>query len=198
MRFTKIGMAVAGSTMAIGMFASMGMASAAAGASSKQPAQPAGNACVFLGKGVTVRDMYVGHVGWAFREQNGKWEYGANEGPINLSLDKPNLISNTWWKHDGKWDQVLTKFKGYLAYKCANVVPASKWRDGIRRPDPKSADKQVKREQGGVYLITTHDCLSQAYDVLHAYGATLPNRAQAAYLPLLWFNNLDARQHSLI
>lgn len=153
---------------------------------------PAGEACVFdAPTGVTTvfGHKIFGHVGWGFELPSGYWEFGANEGPGSLD------ISKTWYT-TGTWKQMLAAFRNkgnyhsstyYTTYKCATVNTAAS--------DITNAGTTVGREYHQFYFIPGHDCESQVYNVLSAYGVKqLPSDTSLFYWPSPnnWFNHLSS------
>lgn len=133
-----------------------------------KPSPPAhvaksGKACVFNAPATGFH--LVGHVGWGFELTGGDWEFGANEGPRWSTL-----ISKTWYAI-GTWQQMLNAFRYadhfhtagyYTQYKCATV--------NTRSANIATAGQVVGGEYNQTYYPPTHDCESQAYNVLAAYG----------------------------
>jgi hypothetical protein len=163
---------------------------------------PSGKACVFNapkgGVTVTVAGQHIsGHVGWAYLAdpQKGIWEYGANEGPVNLNPKHFNDFSRTW-NSKGTWGDVLKAFAGpwpasgknkryyhpssyYYTYRCVTITTAI---------HPAAALGIVKAQAGEVYSIPDFDCLAQTVQVLATYGAPI---SEHAYLlnPYYWVPN---------
>ena len=170
-------------------------------ASPPPPSHMSGKACVFNapkgGFTVTVGGEHIsGHVGWAYLADpaSGIWEYGANEGPINLNPKHFNDTSRTWHAQ-GTWADVLTAFKEalprsgrnkgyyhpakyYASYRCVSTTVSH----------PAAALSIVKTQAGEVYSIPDYDCLAQVVEVLATYGAPI---SEHAYLlnPYYWVPN---------
>jgi hypothetical protein len=165
------------------------------------PRQLSPTACVFNaptgGFTVSVDGEHIsGHVGWSYLTdpQSGTWEYGANEGPVDLNPKHFNDFSRTW-SSEGTWTDVLKAFAGpwprsgtnkgydhpggyYATYRCVS----------IKTFHAGAALSIVKAQAGEVYSIPDFDCLAQAVQVLAAYGAPI---SEHAYLlnPYYWVPN---------
>lgn len=151
-----------------------------------------GEACVFnapTGVAVIHGLEVFGHVGWGFELASGNWEFGANEGAAILG------VSKTWYAK-GTWQQMLNAFRDngyyhsaghYTQYKCATVATTS--------ADIAEARAILVEEYHERYYPPTHDCESQVYDVLAAYGVKdLPSDMSRLYWPSPnnWFDNLSS------
>jgi hypothetical protein len=151
-----------------------------------------GKACVFnapTGVAVFRGHEIFGHVGWGFELPNGNWDFGANEGSAFLG------ISKTWYA-EGTWQRMLNVFSNsgfyhsaghYTQYKCATVKTTS--------TDIADARAIVAEEYHEYYYPPTHDCESQVYNVLAAYGVKdLPSDMARLYWPSPnnWFDNLSS------
>jgi len=125
----------------------------------------------------------IGHVGWAFlvNRDSGSWYFGANEGPS----DGPGTPSKTW-ATDGNWAAVVSTFSHldgghyYLTYRCESM-PLN---------DGSYAQSVVSNEEGANYNIPFNDCLSNAVDVLAAYGVTGLPSDQSHPVPNTYYANL--------
>jgi hypothetical protein len=119
----------------------------------------------------------IGHVGWAYlvNRDTGQWEYGANEGPNGFPGDPSKVwLAQTGWPEmiklfthalpgTGKHPDYYHKAKYYVSYRCEST--------GLN--DSSNALSTAEGQIGQDYSIPTNDCLSNAVDVLRAYGATL-------------------------
>jgi hypothetical protein len=154
------------------------------------PFRSSQQACVFDAPSGVIPGGLIGHVGWGFQLPNGNWEFGANEGPVNLLT---NRTSKTWSK-TGSWDTMLATFTQggpydstgyYTSYICV-TVPAF---------NASAAQKEVRHEQHEQYSVPSRDCESQAYYVLLKYGVKkLPSDTSLSYelSPNNWFNHLSS------
>lgn len=123
----------------------------------------------------------AGHVGWAFRTDDGDWETGAVE---RGGFITPPIA-------DGFWCDVLAdpnprmRTLGYDAYKEIEVsmplVAAGRHAEG-----------EVSRRW---FSLVRHNCMNDTYRVLSAYGAGLPaiNRL-TDWKPNDWFQLLPGEE----
>lgn len=127
-----------------------------------------------------------GHVGWAYLvdRNQGTWTFGANEGVSFIGL--PSL---TWYK-DAEWPELVRSFKAPDSkysriadyYKYTRCASGSLHNNSTAAATARSQDQQP-------YWIPLNDCLSNAVDVLRAYGVpSLPSYVITPQ-PNDYFNN---------
>jgi len=110
-----------------------------------------------------------GHVGWAFLEnrENGTWKAGANEGPALMVKGFPvyGTSSSDWTDAGQSWSQVVSDFRaqvnGFEWYRCQSLPS---WNNT-------AASAKYTAQLHEKYTVPNSDCLSDAVNILRAYGA---------------------------
>lgn len=156
-----------------------------------------GRVCVINAPtGAPIFGHHAGHVGWAYlvNRNTGEWEFGANEGPLDLPLDDH---SKTWFATGteqqmeaafaGAWpgtgsDPKFDHGPGYYKYiRCESL--------GVNHA--KAAFGTVVKQQGELYVPATSDCLSDVVNVIRIYSghtAGLPSDVAHPF-PNSYFKN---------
>lgn len=130
---------------------------------------------------------HLGHVGWGFLYEpaNKIYCFGGTENIKSLPFIKPGG-NNDAWISTGSFQNMLTKMKsghngafGYTDYKRKFIEPIY----------PQNAYRIGDSKKKAGYAVTGtpgNNCADQAYDILKAYGVTLP-LLQIFPLPNSWF-----------
>jgi hypothetical protein len=127
----------------------------------------------------------LGHVGWAFRAENGAFNVGAVENPSGLPFALPG--------HTGFWTdwvadpvaafRLASSFGTYDHYKLIPVDVAH----------PREAWETVRWVEAQPYLLSGRNCSDSAYDVLQAYGVRDMAPPKQAWNPNMWFLGLPGQ-----
>lgn len=131
-----------------------------------------------------------GHVGWGIQLPNGGYFVGSMENPDGWIADLPQWSG--FWYHAAA-DPLLAMRNPSAAGAPPRSPPyVQAKRLDVPRPDPTAAEQQIKSWTTRPYLAVGGNCLNNAYDVLHAFGAPVPDPTPnpALWTPNDWFNNL--------
>lgn len=110
-----------------------------------------------------------GHVGWAFLSDrvNGTWVFGADEGPSFKYLGAP---SNTWIS-SGNWSTLVNTFTTAKDYHGAGYYETFRCSSSGSNNYLQAYNKALDLARNA-YYVPGNDCLSNAVDILTAYGAS--------------------------
>jgi hypothetical protein len=148
-----------------------------------------GRVCMVDAPKATTFGIEHGHVAWAFliSRDTGQWEYGANDGPVNIPSD---WTSKTWYK-TGDEKAMVAAFR---AFKNADGSQYYQFIDclSLSTNDSSAADQKVVSEQQEQYNVLTTTCLTDAANVMTAYGVSgLPLIVEGIIAwPNIYFNRL--------
>ncbi|MFF4158834.1 hypothetical protein [Streptomyces sp. NPDC001678] len=136
-------------------------------APSAQADEP-GRVCMFQAPtGAEIGGHYAGHVGWAYRWDNGsgRWDFGATENEREA------------WNLNGTWDEVRDTFRHrrnpnnapgpyYTRYRCINTRGHDQHAAFVKR---ERLDHTKYVLQGAPWNDGTNNCLTRAVEIFKAY-----------------------------
>lgn len=149
------------------------------------------------------RPFNVGHVGWGYRHEDGRWRVGAVEG--------------VRWRagnHNGFWDarvdtldHALALFAGMHAHDAEyDAVKLLRVRETVT-PNPHFADEVAEWVRQTPYRVIDRNCMDSAYDILRAYapgyrgldgGLGVLPKPEDRWLPRQWYDALPAVEERLL
>ena len=135
--------------------------------------------------------LCCGHVGWGFLYESAAeniYCFGSTENIKGPLVTKPGG-NNDAWISTGNFEEMKAEMRkghkghkdalGYTHYKCKFIEPVY----------PKNAyEVGDSKKKAGFWFtgMSGNNCADQAYDILKAYGVTLPP-LQIFIAPNLWF-----------
>lgn len=137
----------------------------------------------------------LGHVGWAFQTEAGKYIYGSTSGPGNAPAQdicplgsKPKINNNGWWcKETTRISTMLADMRsqGYIAYKLIKV----------NKPDIEAAKRAAMSTRQAGYKLFGNNCADHARQIFSSYGVkNMPFLSSSSNInPLWWFDHLTMR-----
>jgi hypothetical protein len=133
-------------------------------------------AMVFLRRKGT---LGIGHAAWAFQHPDGSWNTGSVENQPHTPYTPPDLMG--WWLQRTGDPLAPMRERRYEKYKVLDVPT----------PNAVAATAEVERISREPYRVDDQNCMHDAYEVLTAYGATLPDPTRAANsAPAEWFEHI--------
>lgn len=143
------------------------------------------------------RPFNVGHVGWGYRHEDGRWRVGAVEG--------------VRWRagnHNGFWDARVDTLDHALDLFARMHAHDAEY-DGVKllrvretvTPNPHFADEVVEWVRQTPYRVIDRNCMDSAYDILRAYapgyrglhgGLGVLPKPEDRWLPRQWYDALPA------
>ncbi|MEV6675082.1 hypothetical protein [Streptomyces sp. NPDC051162] len=150
-----------------------------------------GRVCMFQAPtGAEFDGHHAGHVGWAYRWDNGsgRWDFGATENAREV------------WNLNGTWDEVLSTFRHrsnpnhtpglyYTRYRCINTRGHDQHAAFVKR-DQLDHTKYVI--QGAPWGDATNNCLTRAVEIFKAYDNSGDLNRLNSGKTLIWPNKYFA------
>lgn len=127
----------------------------------------------------------IGHVGWAFTDDDDIFSVGSVENPHHTLRTRPQQMG--FWVLRTRDPVAPMQARGYTELKVIN----------LRLGDPVYAWQVVTWHRRKPYDIIGRNCMDVTYDVLRAFGvADLPVPAHH-WEPNHWFDHLHGRHYSI-
>jgi len=138
-------------------------------------------AMVFLRRKGT---LGIGHAAWAFQYPDGSWNAGSVENQPQTPYTRPDLMG--WWSRRVDDPLAPMRERRYEEYKILEVLS----------PSAAAAQEEVERVSREPYRVADQNCMHDTYQVLTAYGATLPEPDRGeTRAPAKWFKEIPGEAH---
>lgn len=132
----------------------------------------------------------LGHIGWGFNLPNGMWVVGSMENPSGQPFE-PTGWTGFWYKEVANAHVAM---RGPAAFGAPPGTPPYDEAKELDVPvaNVGAANAMIQSWAMRGFNVSSGNCMGCAFDILHAFGAAMPDPSSWNNLiPINWFNTIQ-------